>query len=88
MVNETKRGETRRNSLFRFGDVAQFLEMPRNLLLEHRDFLTILQNSPYSIFLQPGNFLHLLLIAVGKTGNEISTNRIRCTEYLPEMQSL
>lgn len=28
MVNEMKREETRRNSLFRFSDVAQLLEMP------------------------------------------------------------
>jgi hypothetical protein len=37
--------------------------MSRNLLFKHGNFLTVFKNSVDRVFLQPGNFLKLLLIA-------------------------
>ena len=39
--------------------------MSRNLLLKHGNFLTVFENSVDGVFLQPGNFLKLLLVANG-----------------------
>ena len=48
---------------FNLCEVTEVLQMSRNFLFKHSNFLTVFKNSVDRVFLQPGNFLNLLLIA-------------------------
>jgi hypothetical protein len=48
---------------FSICEVTEILQMSRNLLFKHGNFLTVFKDSMDRVFLQPGNFLKLLLIA-------------------------
>ena len=49
--------------LFSICEITEILQMSRNLLFKHSDFLTVFKNSVNRVFFQPGYFLKLLLIA-------------------------
>ena len=62
--------------------------MSRNLLFKHGNFLTVFENGVDYVFLQPGNFLNLLLIATKKKKLVYYDLKLMSKLTQPELQAL